>query len=250
VTHHDDHQGVRRPRPQDRDADALLRGLAVTGEEAITAFVTDLQNLADQPAPAPSRALAAMLEGGFVPDATLPPITFPVRRKSRWLVSVPLAFAVVGGTVGAASANVLPDPAQRLVSDTVSSITPIHLPKPATKPHPRSPGKPTPTATPTEGQTPEPTETPRSPQLVGDDGGPTSRPSQSGADNRDGHGGDTGTRGGDRPQPSATPRQETDGQDGGGPSPEPTPTSSRGDDGHDGSNGSSSREGGGSEGGR
>jgi uncharacterized membrane protein YgcG len=236
----------------DRDADALLRGLAVTGEEALTAFVSELQSLADQPAPAPSSALAAMLEDGLVPDTTLPPVVFPVRRKRRWLVSIPLAFAVVGGTVGAASANALPDQAQRLVSDTVSSIIPVHLPKPATEPHPRTPGKLTPTATPTEDQTPEPTETPRSPLLGGTDGRPTSRPSQSGDDSRDGHGGgDTGTRGGDRPRPSGTPRPGTDGHDGGGSSPQPTPTRSQaGDDGHDGSNGSSSREGGGSEGGR
>jgi hypothetical protein len=209
VTGHDDDQNVRVPRFDDRDADALLRGLAVTGEDGLTAFVSELQSLADQPVPAPSRALAAMLEDGLVPDTTLPPVVFPVRRKRRWLVSIPLAFVVVGGTVGAASANALPDQAQRLVSDTVSSITPIHLPKPA---HRRAPA-------PARGHAPTPAVSaqPAVPEQHGSDRPGSPRPSASPQGvgvGRSEHGGGEGR---DRVRPSASPHPVNQGREGGGP---------------------------------
>ncbi|MCW2706355.1 MAG: hypothetical protein JWM22_197 [Frankiales bacterium] len=213
MTGHDDDQNVRVPRFEDRlvdrDADALLRGLAVTGEDGLTAFVSELQSLADQPVPAPSRALAALLEDGLVPDTTLLPVLFPVRRKRRWLVSIPLAFVVVGGTVGAASANALPDQAQRLVSDTVSSITPIHLPKPA---HRRAPA-------PARGHAPTPAVSaqPVVPEQHGSDRPGSPRPSASPHGVGDGQSEHGGGEGRDRVRPSASPHPINQGREGGGP---------------------------------
>jgi hypothetical protein len=244
VTGHDDDQNVRRPRSEDRlvdrDADALLRGLAVTGEDGLTAFVSELQSLADQPAPAPSRALAAMLEDGLVPDTTLPPVVFPVRRKRRWLVSIPLAFVVVGGTVGAASANALPDQAQRLVSDTVSSITPIHLPKPA---HRRAPA-------PGRGHAPTPAVSvqPVVPEQHGSDRPASPHPSTSPhgvGGGQSEHGGGVGR---DRVRPSASPHPVDQGREGGGPGRTSGGSGSGSDGGHVGDSRSSGDQGGSSSG--
>ena len=109
-------------RMSEREMDALLRG-------PLAGFVADVEALAG-PAPTPSAALAALLDEGLVPDPTLVPTLPRVPRRRAWLVPVPLAV-LLAGTLGAASANALPAPAQRIVSDTVSSFTPIHLPKPA-----------------------------------------------------------------------------------------------------------------------
>lgn len=135
MTPRDDDRNVRRPL-SDRDADALVRGRVVAGEEGLSSFVSDVQSLTGDAAPAPSAALAAMLDGGLVPDLTAIPSLPPAPRRRWWLVPVPLAVVLVGATMGAAGANALPGPAQRVVSDTVSSITPIHLPKPAVHPKP------------------------------------------------------------------------------------------------------------------
>lgn len=125
ITPDDDSDVLRRMT--DREMDALLRG-------PLAGFVSDLEALATA-VPAPSAALAELLEQGLVPDTTLTP-ALPRRPRRAWLVAVPVAALVLGGTVGAASANVLPDEAQRAVSDVVSSITPIHLPRPVDKPRP------------------------------------------------------------------------------------------------------------------
>jgi hypothetical protein len=240
VTDHDDDQNVRVPRFDDRDADALLRGLAVTGEDGLTGFVSELQSLADQPVPAPSRALAAMLEDGLVPDTTLPPVLFPVRRKRRWLVSIPLAFVVVAGTVGAASANALPDQAQRLVSDTVSSITPIHLPKPA---HRRAPA-------PARGHAPTPAGSaqPVVPEQHGSDRPGSPRPSASPHGVGDGQSEHGGGEGRDRVRPSASPHPVNQGREGGGPGRTSGGSGSGTDGGHVGDSPSSGDQGGSSSG--
>ncbi|MCU1601366.1 MAG: hypothetical protein JWO22_2075, partial [Frankiales bacterium] len=128
MTPSDDDRHVKRPL-SDRDADALLRGPELAG------FVADLQAMATE-IPAASPSLASMLADGLVPDATATAVLPVVRARKRWLVALPLTGLILAGTLGAASANVLPDGAQKVVSDTVSSITPIHLPKPALKAKP------------------------------------------------------------------------------------------------------------------
>ena len=83
-----------------------------------------LESLVTTP-PEPSPALAELLRDGF--DA----VSLPrVRRRRRWLLAFPITVALLGGTVGAASANVLPDAVQGVVSDTVGTLTPLDLPKP------------------------------------------------------------------------------------------------------------------------
>jgi hypothetical protein len=183
VTPRDDDRDVRRPL-SDRDADALLRGRAVAGEEGLTSFVSDLQSLSDDAAPAPSAALAAIFEGGLVPDLTASPSLPPAPRRRWWLVPVPLAVVLVGATMGAAGANALPGPAQRVVSDTVSSITPIHLPKPKAQPKPAPTPRQTPSqapaavvhesADPQQRPTPEPTPSDHDRRHGGSDGGGSS----------------------------------------------------------------------------
>jgi hypothetical protein len=194
----DDDRDVRRPL-SDRDADAVLRGHAVAGEEGLTSFVSDLQSLADDAAPAPSAALAAMFDGGLVPDLTASPTLPPAPRRRWWLVPIPLTVVLVGATMGAAGANALPGPAQRVVSDTVASISPIHLPKPKVHPAPKAKPSPTPAVAP--GHNPvvvHPTERPHrvTPKPV--------NPKHS-----DDHGhGDGGSNSGRGPQASPTPQRD------------------------------------------
>ena len=245
MTPRDDDRDVRRPL-SDRDADALLRGRAVTGEEGLTGFVSDLQSLTDDGAPAPSAALAAMFDGGLVPDLTASPSLPPAPRRRWWLVPVPLAVVLVGATMGAAGANALPGPAQRVVSDTISSITPIHLPKPKAHPKPERAPHHTPSqapaavehesADPQQRPTPDPTSSDHDGQHSGSsDGGGRSdgvRPSAS-PGQEDGHG---------KPSPASRP---VEGDHSSEPSSRPSDSgdgSGRDSSGHD-SSGKSSGEG-------
>jgi hypothetical protein len=110
----------------DREAEALLR-------RRLEALLTV--------APPPSAALAEVLRTGITPEA----VSLPrVRSRRRWLVAAPLTVALLGGTVGAASANVLPDAVQGVVADTVGTLTPLDLPKPGHQPHPAKPQLPAP----------------------------------------------------------------------------------------------------------
>lgn len=123
----------------DRTADALLSGHAVAGEPALNEILSQMRSLADVPAPAPSSALAAMLESGVTP-ASLPAPAKAARpaRPAVGAVSwgrrawaVPLGAAgFLSLLVGAAAANALPDGAQTAVADVVEAITPLHVPRP------------------------------------------------------------------------------------------------------------------------
>lgn len=136
----------------DRTADALLGGRAVDGEPELTAFVADLNALA-QVAPTPSPALAAMLEDGFTPAAVPAPAPAVRRRalvSSSWARGALVGALALTGMVSAAAANLLPGPAQNAVSDVVGWVTPVDLPRadehvPAPAPSPTS--TPTPEAT-------------------------------------------------------------------------------------------------------
>jgi hypothetical protein len=218
----------------ERAADALLAGRDVPGEEALSAFVAELLAVTEGPAPTPSAALADLLEHGLEPDtAQLPTLLTPARR--RWLLPIPLAaatLAAAGGLFGAATANALPAPAQRIVSDTVGTLTPLHLPKPASKPKPAV--SPAPESEPSEDPThptyqqptepadsPEPAETSERPGGDGDEvneqgGGrdrgrdngesrvtaPTSAPTDDRDETHDGDGRDSGGEEHDRSGPA------------------------------------------------
>lgn len=232
MTGSSDHPGMKR-RMSEREMDALLRGPLADVVAEITALGAEV--------PPPSPALYALLQEGVEPDPAMVPTLPRVPRSRARLVPVPLAALVIAGTVGAASANALPAPAQRVVSDTVATLTPIHLPRPAAKP------RPTPVVTPTE--QPEravPTET----------GRPTSLPQPAlshrapeATDHPEPHA--TGShrgRGGDHHEDGATTRptaahEATTSQDGSGdsgrdgqrsePTPSPAPAPTSGDHQHD-----------------
>ncbi|MGZ6793879.1 MAG: hypothetical protein ACXVFV_13055, partial [Mycobacteriales bacterium] len=59
---------TRRHDLDDRSADALLSGRAVEGEQDLSALLGTMSRLADVPAPAPSEALAALLETGLTAE--------------------------------------------------------------------------------------------------------------------------------------------------------------------------------------
>lgn len=187
-------------RLTEREQDALLRG-------PLAGFVTEVESLAAE-LPVPSPALYAMISEGLEPDPTLVPILPPVRRSRAWLVPVPLTALVLAGTVGAASANALPAPAQRVVSDTVAAFTPIHLPKPAAKPRPTPAVVPTTApvapATAAPSEDPKPTHTPQ-----GDEHRhrPSARPTEHGHSDEGGR----GSRHAATPSPSAHADEHGDG---------------------------------------
>lgn len=197
-----DDQDMSQPLDE-RATDALLAGRSVPGESALSALVADVLALLDAPAPVPSAALAELLVDGLVPDTALLP-TLPRQARRPRLLPIPLAagaLAVAGGLFGAATANALPPPAQRIVSDTVGTLTPLHLPRPASKPKPAV--RPAPGSEPSEDPThatyepTEPTEPSESPEPVepsertaGDDQDSDRKTDQDGDNNnRDNQGG-------------------------------------------------------------
>ncbi|MFN2539326.1 MAG: hypothetical protein ABR549_14425 [Mycobacteriales bacterium] len=209
MTTHSDDEDMTQPLDE-RAIDALLSGRQVEGEELLSAVVAEL--LALTAAPVPSPALAAVLRDGLTPDATSVP-GLPRMRRGRRLLPLPLAAGTalaVCGVFGAASANALPAPAQRIVSDTVSSLIPVHLPKPASHPTP------TPSESPSQRPAPRAV-VPTRPERAE----PSRRPERSpGAKQGDGHGRGDGVdrRGPDvtaSARPEGTPRPtEHDGREG------------------------------------
>lgn len=107
----------------------------------LAAVFGELRSWGEEPAPVPSEALAALLEGDVAP--------MPQPRRKRMLVSELLAGlgtkaaalglaakAALGVTVAAAAvttagaAGVLPDAAQHAVATAVQAVTPLQLPDP------------------------------------------------------------------------------------------------------------------------
>lgn len=88
---------------------------------SVTQFLLDLRALGEGPVPEPSDELAALLGG-----VTL----LARRRRHAWTVArrVALGAAVlVAGTTVAAASHSLPQPAQRVVSNVVDTLTPFHI---------------------------------------------------------------------------------------------------------------------------
>lgn len=114
-------------------------GLTALGTADMTQFLTDFRNLGAGRVPQPSAELAAVLAGAT-------PIGSGRRslRLARRSVLGVAAAVLVGGTSAAAATGRLPQPAQRLVSDVVGTITPFSIPSdhemPLAPPHSVSPG--------------------------------------------------------------------------------------------------------------
>ena len=131
---------VRRHVPLDDDVTETLLaggGHAGPGDLAdLAAALEDVRSLADGPVPAPSAALARILTMGAPerssPAETESPALVPIpsapettRRRGAFVKASLAAAAIVAV---AASLDVLPRPAQRLVATAVSAVTPFQLP--------------------------------------------------------------------------------------------------------------------------
>jgi hypothetical protein len=97
-------------------------GFADGAADAVTRFLLELRDLASVPAPVPCAELAAAF-AGVAPLRVLAPTT--ARRRALVLGAVAAATTSLTGV--AAAANVLPAPAQRLVSRVVHDITPFQF---------------------------------------------------------------------------------------------------------------------------
>ncbi|HEY8302618.1 MAG TPA: hypothetical protein VIG48_12020 [Jatrophihabitans sp.] len=119
------------------DSDTIDTGGGNSGAgsgAAVAQFIDELRGLGDQEPPAPSPELAAVLAGTALPSRG--------RRPARGrVVAAVVACAVLGGTGIAAAKGRLPQPAQRVVSDVVDSVTPFTVPS---RPEPNPPERTTP----------------------------------------------------------------------------------------------------------
>jgi hypothetical protein len=135
---------MRRPRQaadlDDVVVEALIAGRYVASHAELASIVAELQSLAHEP-PRPSPELSVLLAQGIA----TPLVATPPRPSFRVGVTLgAVILTVSGGTIGAASANVLPPRAQRAVADAVQAVTPLHLPRPT-----RPASLPTPAPSPT-----------------------------------------------------------------------------------------------------
>ncbi|MDQ3642278.1 MAG: CHRD domain-containing protein [Actinomycetota bacterium] len=123
----------------DEAVEKLLAGQGLADLEDLADLATaldDVRSLADGPVPAPSAALATILTMGAEersrPTETEAPalaLTLSTRKSTPGrgtLVKVSLAAAAIVAV--AATLDVLPRPAQRLVATAVSAVTPFQLP--------------------------------------------------------------------------------------------------------------------------
>lgn len=134
----DDDAYVMKPSPafprDDRLLESLVSGRPLAGYDDLAVILRDVRALVPNAVPTPNAALAAMLADGFTPAPSV--IVRGGRPERRRLRSAAIVTGVVatmmGGLVGAAAANVLPDTLQRAVARAVEAVSPLHLPRPET----------------------------------------------------------------------------------------------------------------------
>lgn len=136
--------------------DDLLRGRPVLSEPELVAFVAALRATADEPAPRPSLALAALLRDGLTPAATGPRVRAPrhrwtaLRNPLRTVAGLGLGAKILLGAgiaaasvTGAATIDAVPDaiqgPAIAVVSDVVHLFAPGAPRRARPAPHPTAP---------------------------------------------------------------------------------------------------------------
>lgn len=122
---------LRRPEPplDDRTVEALLAGRDVPQHEDIAGALTLLRAAGEGPAPAATARLAELLAAGF--DPAVVSVTAAARQRRSWPLRVTLTLAAAAmTTLGAASANALPAPAQSAIAGVMGAITPFELPRP------------------------------------------------------------------------------------------------------------------------
>lgn len=103
---------------------------------AVTEFLAELKLLGEGPAPEPTPELQALFAG-------VPSIAAARRNRGPLLRRAALiAAATVVGTTAAAAGHSLPQPAQRVVSDVVNTLTPFHISEDDGLPPHRAPQQP------------------------------------------------------------------------------------------------------------
>jgi len=146
MTGHDDHPSdMPEPPPEppfdESTADALLSGArppADAGLARVADVLDDLRSTTKEPAAPPSPALASVLRDGLPAGAPVAAPTAGHRGRAltqvgwrRMVAPIGLGLTLTTGSLTvAAAADVLPDPAQRVVAGVVNAITPLELPEP------------------------------------------------------------------------------------------------------------------------
>lgn len=223
MTPHDDDKGVTSLDLDDRTADALLSGHAVEGEPLLTDALGQMRAWVDVPAPPPSSALMALMDGGLAAASSALParsrsgVRTPGGRRRSWALQLSLGVTgCLGLIAGAAAANELPAPAQTAVANVVEAVTPLHVPRPH---HPSRP-----TTPPADSGAKVQPHSPATPAPGGDERPRNERPRQVPATGRDDH---NGTGSGDDARPS--PQASNDGRETRDGSATPTTDTSGGD---------------------
>lgn len=163
-----------------------MNDIDVLDDPALTGLVAELRAVGAGTPPPVGDELEALFTGNAIPISS--------RRGRRVAVIALVGAAALGGTLGTAAADSLPNPAQRFVSDVIGILTPFDLPTPAdkVKPAPKAPAHLTPT-------TPAPQPTSHAGESGDDSGGSKGsddRSDDSGSTSDD-HSGSSGSSGSD-----------------------------------------------------
>lgn len=160
---HDDDRDVTVPTGSwtDRQVDALLDGRGEPADADLMALIADLRRFRNAPAPTPSPALQALLDGSaMLPVSAAMPAGYETSRRHhriRLRATVLVLTASLGLVTAGAAANALPRGAQRTAARILNTLTPFHFPTPPTSPRsPASPTAPHPDTPPPEQASPQP----------------------------------------------------------------------------------------------
>ncbi|GAC1442715.1 MAG: hypothetical protein NVS3B26_01110 [Mycobacteriales bacterium] len=126
-----DHRGMtgRGHADEDRAAEALLTGHGQAAPAALRAAIRDVHDLGRGAAPAPSIALAQLLEDGFVVSALGAPSPRRRAMRRRGVRGAVLAVVAAGSiTAAATAANALPGRAQQVTASILNAVMPFHFP--------------------------------------------------------------------------------------------------------------------------
>jgi hypothetical protein len=108
--------------------EALVRGDAVPSSHAsLASFAREVRALEDDPVPAPTDELAALLEGRPMGVARLAGATGKVAGLGLVAKMALGASLAAAGVVGAGAAGVLPAAASHAVRDAIEVVTPVHF---------------------------------------------------------------------------------------------------------------------------
>lgn len=99
---------------------------AAYADPVLADLLAELRAVADEPAPSAGPELAALLAGA----APIAPARARRSRTASVVVIGLVSSGVLAGGVGAAAADELPDPVQRVVSRVINTLTPFEVPHP------------------------------------------------------------------------------------------------------------------------